>query len=584
MEVKAQKRGLLENAFSGSFWNSRIKSANVRSSEMWLGYVFGPFGVMLMYSVVNSYYNHYLTDIIGFTASRGAWIAIFMVAFPVFTKVIDAVTNVLMSGLIDRTSCRQGKLRPWFILSIPILVVSVLMLFSIPDAAPQAQAIWIFISYNLFYSVGYTIWNMAYQLSAPLSTRNIEQRKNNAMAGQMAKNIGVGMISICFPMIMTSVGAMMGDNYRESYLVCMSLVCCVTVPLTLIQYFFTRERVTEERRNQYNPGADDTAKPQEAPFLAQIFACFKSRYWVMLILMILIYQVLNNLRDMSLIYYSGWVVDGNAYGEYATIQAKFQMIAMSPMGPGILLLLPLVKKLGRRKSIWVCSIFTIIGAASALLNPGNSAAIYGGTALLSIGNLAFVYTFMSFLGDAIDHVEWKTGIRCDGATGALVGFATAISAGVGQGLYNLGLMLSGYTTPEKIGETAEGIALYADQPAAATDWINFSYQGSYLIIGLMAFFAFRFVFDLENHLPQITRDLQDRKRKECEALGIEYIPSYERERREQEELKRIAEEERIKELKAYCARTGKDFDTENQKFLNKRAKKEARKAAKKARK
>lgn len=112
MEVKAQKRGLLEDAFSGSFWNSRIKSANVRSSEMWLGYVFGPFGVMLMYSVVNSYYNHYLTDIIGFTASRGAWIAIFMVAFPVFTKVIDAVTNVLMSGLIDRTSCLRVNSAP----------------------------------------------------------------------------------------------------------------------------------------------------------------------------------------------------------------------------------------------------------------------------------------------------------------------------------------------------------------------------------------------------------------------------------------------------------------------------------------
>ena len=40
-----------------------------------------------------------------------------------------------------------------------------------------------------------------------------------------------------------------------------------------------------------------------------------------------------------------------------------------------------------------------------------------------------------------------------------------------------GLMLTGYTTPEKIGETAEGIALYADQPAAATAWINFAYQG-----------------------------------------------------------------------------------------------------------
>ena len=583
METKtASPREILGNAFRGRFWNSRITSANVRAKEMWLGYVFGPFGVMLMYSVVNSYYNQYLTDIIGFTASRGAWIAMFMVIFPVLTKVIDATTNVLMSRVVDLTACRQGKLRPWFLLSLPVLVVSIVMLFSIPTASAQVQAVWIFISYNLFYSVGYTMWNMAYQLSAALSTRNMEQRKNNSMAGQMAKNLGVGLISICFPMIMTSIGTMMGDNYRQSYLVCMSLVCCVTVPLTFLQYFFTRERVTEERRTSGQPAEQSPLVLKEASFGTQIRACLKSRYWVTLIVLVLIYQVFNNLRDMSLIYYSGWVVQGNAYGEYAAIQAKFQMIAMSPMGPGILLLIPLVKKLGRRKSIWACSIFSIIGATTALLNPGHTAAVYGGTALLSIGNLAFVYTYLSVLGDTIDHVEWKTGVRCDGATGALIGFVTAASAGLGQGLFNLGLMLTNYMAPEKIGETAEGIALYADQPAAATNWINFSYQGSLLFVGVLAFFIFRFFFDLEDKMGQITHDLQERRRAECEAMGIEYVPSYERERREQEELRRKAEEHRIRELKEYCTRTGKDFDALNNKVLERRAKKEAKKQARKA--
>lgn len=160
-----------------------------------------------------------------------------MVIFPVLTKIIDAITNVLMSRVLDLTVCRQGKLRPWFILSLPVLVISILMLFSVPVASSQVQAIWIFISYNLFYSIGYTMWNMAYQLSASLSSRNTDQRKNNSMAGQMAKNLGVGMISIFFPLIMTSVGAMMGDNYRHSYLVCMALVCCITVPLTFLQFF-----------------------------------------------------------------------------------------------------------------------------------------------------------------------------------------------------------------------------------------------------------------------------------------------------------------------------------------------------------
>ena len=50
------------------------------------------------------------------------------------------------------------------------------------------------------------------------------------------------------------------------------------------------------------------------------------------------------------------------------------------------------------------------------------------------------------------------------------------------------------------------------------------------------------------------------------------------------ELRRIAEENRVAELKEYCAKKGLDFDTENQKHLDKVAKKAAKKTAKKAKK
>lgn len=100
----------------------------------------------------------------------------------------------------------------------------------------------------------------------------------------------------------------------------------------------------------------------------------------------------------------------------------------------------------------------------------------------------------------------------------------------------------------------------------------------------MAFVVFAFFFDLENVMPKVSKELQDRRKAECEAQGIAYIPPYELERQEQEELRRIAEENRIAELKEYCAKKGLDFDTENQKHLDKVAKKAAKKAAKKDKK
>lgn len=581
MGNKVKEKGLLSNMFTSPKWNSRITSANVGKKEMWLGYVAGPFGVMLLQSIVNSYFNQYLTDVMGFTENKGLWIASFMVLFPLLSKILDAITNVLMAKILDKTTCKQGKLRPWFVLSLPIIVISLLMLFWVPKADPKAQAVWVIIAYNLFYSVGYTMWYMAYELSAALSTRNFKQRKNNSMAGQITKNMGTGLISIMFPTILTAVVGMVGNN-RYGYLACMAIMCCVAVPLTFVQFFYTRERITEERRNQY--GIEDETQAvqiKEAPFKEQFKACIKDKYWIMLIVMLLLYQVLSGMKNVSQIYYSGWVVRGNAYGEYAAVQRTFSMLAFAPMGPGLLLVLPCFKKFGRTRTIIVGSIFAAIGTALAFIMPGHSSYIYAGTAVASIGSMTYVYALTTFIGDTIDHVEYSKGIRVEGFTAALVGFAEMFSKGIGQALFNLGLNLTKYNTPQQIGsfinEKGKEIALYADQPKAATWWINFSFQGSLLLMAVLFLVLFVFFFKIEKDMPTVETALEDKKRKECEAQGIEYVPQSELERRERVEQQAEAEEARIKELKERCAKNGLDFDTENQKFLDKRKAKEARK-------
>lgn len=586
-QTQTGKRGLLANAFQKPFWNSRITSANVTSKELWLGYVAGPFGAMLLQSIVNSYFNQYLTDVLGFTVSRGAWIASFMVVFPLLSKILDAITNVLMAKILDKTESRQGKLRPWFLISLPIIVVSVLLMFWIPFQDVKAQAIWIIISYNLFYSVGYTMWYMAYELSAALSTRNFQQRKNNSMAGQITKNMGTGMISILFPTILASVVAAVGGNNQSGYLLCMSIMCCIAIPLTFLQYFYTRERITEERRNQYGVvGQENTVKVKEASFMDQLKACLKDKYWIMLIIMILLYQITNGMKNVSQVYYAGWVVNGNAYGEFAAIQAKFTMIAMAPMGPALAVLLPAYKKFGREKVIIVGAIMAMIGGLAAYFGAGNTGAVYGGTAIGSLGTMTFIYALMTFIGDSIDHVEYTQGLRVEGFTAALVGFAEMFSKGVGQALFNLGLAVTKYATPEQVGsfldKKGNEIALYADQPAAATAWINMSYQGTYILQGILFFVLFAFFFKIERDMPKVQKALEDKKKADCEAQGIEYIPQSELEKQERAKQKEEAEANRIAELKERCAKKGLDFDTENQKVLDKRAKKEAKKAAKKA--
>ena len=81
-------------------------------------------------------------------------------------------------------------------------------------------------------------------------------------------------------------------------------------------------------------------------------------------------------------------------------------------------------------------------------------------------------------------------------------------------------------------------------------------------------------------MPKVTKELIERKKAECAAKGIEYISPEEQQRAEIAKQQAEAEEIRIKELKEKCAKNGLNFDEENRKYLEKKAAKAAKKAAK----
>ena len=261
------------------------------------------------------------------------------------------------------------------------------------------------------------------------------------------------------------------------------------------------------------------------------------------------------------------------------------MISMAPMGPMLFVVLPLLKKYGRTKMIIIGSVIAAAGAILAFFGAGKTIPVYAGTGLGGVGAMFYVYTMMSFTGDAIDHVEYTQRIRVEGVTAALVGFMHSLANGLGQGLFNLGLLVTRYVTPEAIGtieKKGKVIEIFADQPAAAVTWINFSYQGAIALTAILFLVLFLFFFDIDKKMPEVTKALADRKRAECEAKGIPYVSPQEQQMAEIRQQQIEAEENRVKELREYCEKKGLDFDTENAKYLAKKAKKDAKKAAKKA--
>ena len=178
---------------------SLIRSPEVTAKEKWLGYLLGPAGALLLNAVLATYLNIYYTDVLKL---KGLWGGMFLFLFPIVSKVIDAFTNVAMGRIIDRTHTKEGKARPWLLLSAVLVPVTGILLFTVPESNDTVKVIWVMVSYNLFYSFAYTMFNMSHGLMVPLSTRDGKARGGLSVFNQIATIMMSGIIvALIFPFI-----------------------------------------------------------------------------------------------------------------------------------------------------------------------------------------------------------------------------------------------------------------------------------------------------------------------------------------------------------------------------------------------
>ena len=540
--------------------DSKIKSANVQNNERWIGYFLGPAGVILLNGIMASYLNVFYTDVL---KVGSLWGGMFLLVFPILSKIFDAITNIIMGQIIEHTKTRQGKARPWLLMSAPLLLISGILAYAVPRASETIQAIWIIFSYNFYYSIAYTMYYMSHTMMVPLSTRNIKQRDGVAMLSNMALNIIPGMfVAMLFPMLV--IPALGVDQTK--WLKMISIFSVVAFPCVMLEYFFTKERITEESKD-----LDDGTK--QISISQQLKACLSSRYWVLIIITQIIIQIVTNIQNTSLIYYCNWVL--GTYNDGST-QTIVSAVGNAPLGFGILLMWPLVKKFGKRKVMLIGLVVAILGTGLFMLNPASMGSVLGSLMIRAFGALPITYITMSMLADAMDHVEWKSGFRVDGLTMSLYTIIFTVAAGLAQGLFNLGLNAFGYVPPAADGS-------WIEQTQTVKNYFVFGYQGLYGIAMIVLFVLFWF-FDVEKHLPQIQADIVARYKAEAAAKGIVWLSAEELAAKEQAAQDKLAEENRIKELKAKCAKKGLNFDTEEAKYQAKLAAKAAKqaKASKKA--
>lgn len=444
-------------------FDSRVRTQEVGRGEKWLGYLLGPSGALLLNAVLATYLNVYYTDVLNLT---GLWGGAFLVVFPIISKVLDAVTNIVMGYVIDRTRTSQGKARPWLLISAPLVAATGILLFTVPRASTGVQAVWVMVSYNLFYSLAYTIFSMSHSLMVPLSTRDSTQRGGLSVFNQIANVMMTGiLVALIFPMlIMPAVGV---DKGR--WVLLMSVLSILALPLTLLEYYFTKERVTLEDKR-------DEGAAKAVPFLKQLKAIFTDRFMLIIYAYFFIYTLGTVIKNMSLVYFCNYVL--GTYNDGVT-QTMISVIGGIPMGIGIFAVWPLAKRFGKRNLTVAGFVLFSLGSAVCWLFPKNMVVMLIGQFIKNIGGLPCSYVFMALFADVLDHMEWKTGFRSDGVAMSIYNTISVAMVGVCTGIFNGMLAGSGYVAPYY---DAAG-TLIAVQSEAVQGAITFGFVGLETITG-----------------------------------------------------------------------------------------------------
>ena len=93
-----------------------------------------------------------------------------------FTSIYDALDDTISGLIIDRTRTRWGRIRPFFIIPLPLWVIGGYMIFSAPDINSHQKVIWAAVAI-VIYGLGMSYFG-AWGLMIYNITPNTDERNN----------------------------------------------------------------------------------------------------------------------------------------------------------------------------------------------------------------------------------------------------------------------------------------------------------------------------------------------------------------------------------------------------------------------
>ena len=477
--------------FEKPFMNSKVNTEEMTMKEKLLGYIIGPLGMLSLQAVINQLAELYYTEI--FYIDQIFGVGTYLVMSWV-TKIVSMLAGLLVAYIVEHSNSSQGKIRPFVLIGQLLCAVSGFLMFAIPEIGHVGMLIWVYVFNILYNGFGITMFLLRKNMIT-LATRNQDDRNQINLFDRVTAFMLVG---VAVTMVVGSIFyyTMLHGYPKGNWLMVIGVIALISVPLSLINYFYTKERVTLEASE-----VEGALYNQESGTDWKRFVdLFKCKYWNMAFIITTLNLIVGYLQGYNLnTNFCTVILGANAENNYNL----FYTIASGlPMGLGILIVYPLSKKFTIRKTTMAFSLLCIIGCVMGLIVKNSFIGAVIAFFVNNIGTLPMVYVLDSLLLSANDEVEYKFGFRPEGTVALAVTTAIAtIVSGAFAGVYETGLSAFGYQA-----------ALGTAQPQGVISWLYFI-RYTVAIIQYVIIIVVLYFLNLEERLPQMQKEIRERKEK-----------------------------------------------------------------------
>ena len=191
-------------------FNKLVQKDRVTGFEKF-AYGCGEISTNIVFTIATSLLVMFYTDVAHVSAAViGMIIAI--------SQVFNGVSDIAAGFIIDRTRSKYGRARVWMLrMSVPYAIAAVLLI-TVPQIGAMAQAIYIFITYNLMLTVVYTLFQLPFATTMTYMTRDQNERAKINIIRMAMSPIGNILVTLLFTRILD----MMPGGSPDAVLLCNS--------------------------------------------------------------------------------------------------------------------------------------------------------------------------------------------------------------------------------------------------------------------------------------------------------------------------------------------------------------------------